>query len=190
LPRLPLLAALTAGILLGCGGAAPPSFSVAPESRTVVVGDHLPMSASANVELAGDLEWEVEEPYGGGLRNSVGGHTVYFAPEAAGTYHVVLRATRADGHKLKQAVEIRVLPLFALDPPGAQVAPGGTVVFSTASRGLGRNAVKWSVDEPGGGEIDQDGRYQAPARPGTYHVTAVSGADPQVSARATIVVGG
>lgn len=190
LARLPLLPALAVSFLLGCGGATPPSFSVAPESRTVVVGDHLPMTATANVDLTGELEWEVEEVYGGGLRNSVGAHTVYFAPEAAGTYHVVLRATRADGHKLKQAVEIRVLPLFTVDPPSAQVAPGGTVVFSTAVRGLGRGAVKWSVDEPGGGEISEDGRYQAPAKAGTYHVSAVSSVDPQVSARATVVVGG
>jgi hypothetical protein len=50
--------------------------------------------------------------------------------------------------------------------------------------------VKWSVDEADGGEIDQGGRYQAPDKAGSYHVTAVSASDPQVSARATVTVGG
>ena len=45
------------------------------------------------------------------------------------------------------------------------------------------------MDEPDGGEVDQDGRYQAPARPGTYNVSAASTLDPLASARATVVVG-
>jgi plastocyanin len=176
-------------VLLGCGGgASSPSFSVAPEPRTVLVGDQLALSALANVDLAGDLEWEVQETYGGGLRNSQGDSTVYFAPEAAGIYHLILRAARADGQKLKQTVDIRVLPIVTLEPTTTQVAPGGTVTFTVTMKGLGRNAVKWSVDEPGGGEIAEDGLYQAPAKGGTYHVTATAAADPQVSVQATVVV--
>ncbi len=188
--RLPIFPALALCFLLGCGGASAPSFSVAPEPRTVVVGDQLALSASPNADLAGDLEWEVEEPFGGGLRNSLGQSTVYFAPEAAGSYHLTLRATRADGRKLKQSVEIRVLPIVTLEPASAQVAQGGAVSFSITIKGLGRNTVKWSVDEPGGGEISEEGRYLPPAKAGTYHVSAVSTLDPQVSARATVVVGG
>jgi len=190
LARLSIFPALVFGFLLACGGASAPSFSVAPEPRTVVVGDQLALSASPNADLAGDLEWEVEEPFGGGLRNSVGQSTVYFAPEAAGTYHLMLRATRADGRKLKQSVEVRVLPIVTLAPASALVGQGGAVNFSISIKGLGRNTVKWSVDEPDGGEIDQDGRYLPPPKAGTYHVSAVSILDPQVSARATVVVGG
>jgi len=188
LSRYSLIPGLICLLLLGCGGASAPSFNVAPDSRTVLVGDQLALSASSNEDLAGDLAWEVEEPYGGGLRNSQGPNTVYFAPEAAGTYHLVLRADRADGHKLKQTLEVQVLPVIKVEPASAQVAPGGSVAFTAAVRGLGRNTVKWSVDEPGGGEISEDGRYQPPAKPGTYHVTAVSTLDPQASARATVVV--
>jgi hypothetical protein len=177
-------------LALACGGANGPSFNVAPETRTAVVGDQLHLTASANVDLNGDLEWEVEEPYGGGLRNSQGETTVYFAPETAGTYHVTLRAVRADGRKLKETFAIQVLPILVVEPASAQVAQGGTLTFAVSVKGLGRNTVKWSVDEPGGGEIDQDGRYLAPARAGTYHVTAVSTLDPQASARATVVVNG
>ena len=188
--RLFGFSALALVFLLGCGGAAGPALTVVPEPRTVVVGDQLALSALSTVDLAGDLEWQVEEPFGGGLRNSVGDNTVYFAPEAAGTYHLVLRAATVDGRKLKQTVEIRVLPLVTVEPASAQVAQGGSVTFTVAMKGMPRPSVKWSVDEPDGGVIDQEGRYQPPARAGTFHVTAVSTSDTQVSARATVVVGG
>jgi len=190
LPRSSLIPGLLFLLLLGCGGAPGPSFSVAPEPRTVVVGDQMTLSATPNEDLAGDLAWEVQEPYGGGLRNSLGPTTVYFAPESAGTYHLVLRADRVDGHKLKQIVQVQVLPIVTVEPASAQVAQGGSVTFNAVVKGLGRSTVKWTVDEPDGGEIDQDGRYLPPARPGTYHVTAVPTLDPQVSAQATVVVAG
>ena len=146
-------------------------------------------SGFATVDLAGDMEWEVEETYGGGLRNSQGESTVYYAPEGAGTYHLVLRADRNDGRRLKQTLEIRVLAVPQVDPPSAQVGQGGSVAFTASMKGLPRNTVKWEVVEPGGGDISDEGRYQPPAKPGPYHVRAVSTLDPQVSAQATVVVG-
>ena len=136
------------------------------------------------------MEWEVQEPYGGGLRNSLGGSTVYFAPEAAGTYHVILRATRTDGRKMKQSVDIQVFPVFTVEPATVKVGQGGSVTFTLNVKGISRNSVKWMVDEPDGGEISEEGRYLPPAKPGTYHVTAVSTLDPLVSSQATVVVGG
>ena len=181
--------ALALLLLLGCGGGAgPASLDVAPEPRTVLVGDPLTLTASSGTDLASELEWEVEEPFGGGLRNSQGMSTVYFAPEAAGTFHLVLRATLVDGRKLKQTVEIRVLPIIRVEPASAQVAQGGAVTFTAPLKGLPRQMLKWSVEETDGGEIDQDGRYLAPSRPGTYHVTAASASDPLASARATVTV--
>jgi hypothetical protein len=165
-----------------------PSVSVAPEPRTVLVGDQLSLSASSSAELDGDLAWEVQEPFGGGLRNSTGMNTVYFAPEASGTFHLILRAGLADGRKLKQTIEIRVLPIITVEPDGALVAQGGAVTFSAALKGLPRQLLKWAVEEPGGGEIDQDGRYLAPARPGVYHVTAASANDPLAGARVAVTV--
>jgi len=135
LPRSSLIPGLLFLLLLGCGGAPGPSFSVAPEPRTVVVGDQMTLSATPNEDLAGDLAWEVQEPYGGGLRNSLGPTTVYFAPESAGTYHLVLRADRVDGHKLKQIVQVQVLPIVTVAPEMpvtvtvVLVAPRVTVAF-------------------------------------------------------------
>jgi hypothetical protein len=44
------------------------------------------------------------------------------------------------------------------------------------------------VEEANGGEINEDGRYTAPARAGSYHVLFSSKADPTVAARATVLV--
>ena len=77
---------------------------------------------------------------------------VYFAPEGAGTYHLTLRAATADGHKLKQTVEVRVLPILSVEPLTAQTGLNGSVAFTLTLKGLPRNSVKWTVDEPDGGE--------------------------------------
>jgi hypothetical protein len=55
-------------------------------------------------------------------------------------------------------------------------------------RGLPRDAAVWAVDEPDGGEITADGRYTAPRKPGIYHVTATSAAEPGAAATATVTV--
>ena len=183
------LLALALVCVLGCGGGADRStFLVEPAAPAVAVGDQLALAARPGVDLASDMEWEVQEPYGGGLRNSLGDHTVYFAPPAAGTYHLVLHGVKPDGRRLRQVVEVKVLALPAVEPAQVQLAPGGSTTFTATMKGLARNTVTWQVEEPGGGEITPEGRYTAPARAGTYHVAAVSVLDPAVSARATVVV--
>lgn len=62
-------------------------------------------------------------------------------------------------------------PVLALDPPVSAVAPGETVAFAATVSGSDEPVV-WEVVEPGGGAIDERGRYTAPAREGTFHVTA------------------
>jgi len=188
LSRLFKYSALVLVLLAGCGGGGSPNFNVEPEARIITVGDHLPLAARPSVELDSEVQWELEETYGGGLRNSQGESTVYFAPEMAGTYHLTLRADRFDGRHLKQTVAIQVLPVPSVEPASAQVAPGGAVEFTATMKGLPRNTVRWQVDEADGGEVSGDGRYQPGPRPGTFHVTATSTFDPSVSARATVTV--
>jgi hypothetical protein len=190
LSKLHLLPGLAVLLLLHCGGgAAGGGITVDPEPRTVSVGDQLSLTAHPGAELAGDLDWQVLEPYGGGLRNSTGESTVYYAPQAAGTYHLVLRASQTDGRHVKQTVEIQVLPVPSVDPASARVAANGTLQFTATMKGLARNTVLWKVEESGGGDIGEDGRYLAPAKAGTYHVTATSTLDSQAAAQATVVVG-
>ena len=49
-------------------------------------------------------------------------------------------------------------------------------------------SVTWSVKEENGGAIDRNGLYQAPELPGTYEITAVSGADDTAAASAFVIV--
>ena len=185
-----IVSTLAVLVLAHCGGGTTgASFTLDPEPRTLAVGDQLTLAARPLVDQKGEPAWEVEEPYGGGLRNSVGASTVYYAPEMAGTYHLTLRADGSDGRPLKQTFAIQVLPVPGIVPASVQVAPGGSVAFTATMKGLPRNTVKWRVEEAGGGDIGEDGRYLAPSRPGTYHVTATSTFDPQTSAQAAVVVG-
>ncbi|BDU73963.1 hypothetical protein [Mesoterricola silvestris] len=172
-------------LMAACGGGRDPrQLVVEPEAPAVLVGETLALTARAPGDGAADAEWEVQEPYGGGLLHSQGSRVTYVPPEAAGTYHLVLRTP---GHK--QTVEVQVLPSPALEPLSPRIAPGSSVTFRVRMRGLPRDTAVWTVAEAEGGEITADGRYTAPRRPGVYHVTATSTSDPSASARATVTVG-
>lgn len=176
---------LFAALAVACGGGRDSNaLVVEPESPTVVVGETLVLTARAPGDAAADPDWEVQEMYGGGLLRSQGPRVTYVPPEAAGTYHLVLRTP---GHK--QVVEVRVLPSPVLEPLAPRLQPGSSMTFRVRMRGLPRDAALWTVDEPDGGEITADGRYTAPRRPGVYHVTATSASDPSAVARATVTVG-
>jgi len=188
---LPLALALA----LGCGGGreAQPIL-IEPDQPAVTVGETLAITAYPGDDPGGDLaaggmDWEVQERYGGGLLQSQGSRITYVPPEAAGTYHLTLRATARNGHVRKREVEVRVLPAPMLEPASAHLAPGGALQFRVHMKGLSRDSATWAVDEAEGGEVTPDGHYLAPRRPGTYHLTATSTLDPSASARATVTVG-
>ncbi|HEY6104846.1 MAG TPA: hypothetical protein VIV59_02615, partial [Anaeromyxobacteraceae bacterium] len=65
-----------------------------------------------------------------------------------------------------------------VQPPSAQVGPGGSVSFAAVVTGTAVTAVTWSVKEgAAGGRVTSAGAYTAPASAGTYHVVATSIAD-------------
>jgi hypothetical protein len=64
-----------------------------------------------------------------------------------------------------------------VEPPAATVGLGGTTSFAAAVTGTAQTGVVWSVVEQGGGSVDANGSYRAPAGPGTFHVRATSVAD-------------
>lgn len=70
----------------------------------------------------------------------------------------------------------------------ASVAGGGTSTFSATVSGATDQGVIWSVVEPNGGSITQEGVYTAPQTAGTYHVRATSVADPSKSGTITVTV--
>jgi hypothetical protein len=183
--------ALAAGLLaLACGGGSSSrGLLVEPEAPAVRVGETLSLTVQPQAELAGDVEWEVEERYGGGLLQSQGLRVTYVPPETSGTYHLHLRATGKDGRVQKEVVEVRVVASPSLEPASPRLQPGAAIQFRARMKGLGGSGTTWAVKEPEGGEITADGRYTAPARPGIYHVVATSTVDPTATATATVTVG-
>jgi hypothetical protein len=183
LATMPLLA------LLGClSGSSDQGLVVNPPSPAVRVGEQLVLTAEPLEDLAEEPAWELEEPYGGGFLNSSGFRVTYVAPVSAGSYHLILRAGRADGSRFKVVQEIVVLPSPQLEPAQGRVAPGGTLSFAARMKGLPRNTVTWSVEEPGGGSVSEAGVYTAPLAAGTFHVKATSTLDAGAVAVAVVQV--
>ncbi|HEU4382372.1 MAG TPA: hypothetical protein VFR85_02620 [Anaeromyxobacteraceae bacterium] len=76
-----------------------------------------------------------------------------------------------------------------VQPPSAQVAPGGGVNFAAVVTGTANTTVTWSVQEGApGGSVTTAGAYTAPAAAGTYHVVATSQADSARFGAATVTV--
>jgi hypothetical protein len=62
--------------------------------------------------------------------------------------------------------------VVATVPAETSVEPGKSVRFTAQVTGSADTSVRWSVDEAGGGTIDANGLYTAPATEGTFHVSA------------------
>jgi hypothetical protein len=178
-----------AALLAGCTSGPPDQgLALSPQSPSVRVGEQVALTAEPLEDLSKEPEWEIQETDGGGFLNSRGFHVTYVAPVSAGRYHLVLRTERPDGSRIKVVQEIQVLPLPQIQPDQTSVPLGGIVAFSVRMKGLPKNTATWSVDEPSGGTVDENGLYQAPMQAGTYHVKAVSTLDTEASALATVVV--
>lgn len=186
--RLVILPALTLMLHLGCGSGSPEPLRIDPQPAVVRVEERLSLRAEALEDLATEPEWELQELHGGGLLRSRGLEVTYLAPPTAGTYHLVLRAQRTDGRKLRQVFPILVQPRISIEPAGITVAPGGTQAFTAKAKGLGQGRFTWILEEPEAGSVTADGQYTASQRPGTYHLTALLVGDSNVSATATITV--
>ena len=61
---------------------------------------------------------------------------------------------------------------FLVSPPNEVVVAGHTAQFQGISGGSPATGATWSVQEAGGGSVDQTGLYTAPSATGFYHVVA------------------
>ncbi len=75
-----------------------------------------------------------------------------------------------------------------VSPEEVTLEPGQQAEFAAVVTGSAVTAVEWRTDESEGGAVNAAGRYVAPAAAGTFHVRAVSLADPTVSAAAVVRV--
>lgn len=184
----PAPAAFLLILALACGPSGDQGLQIVPAAPAGKVGDPIVIQAEPLESLATDLTWEVREPHGGGFLRGQGFTITYLAPANAGTYTLVAHARRADGSPFRAVFPVQVSADLQVEPAVAALAPGGTQTFTARLKGLPRNTVTWSVEEPEGGEIGPEGIYRAPSRPGTYHVVATSTVDASVSAMATVRV--
>ncbi len=60
--------------------------------------------------------------------------------------------------------------------------------FEAIFTGTQNRKVLWSVKEPDGGFIDENGRYTAPSLPGIYEIIATSAAYPELTASSFVIV--
>ncbi|MBI5495777.1 MAG: hypothetical protein HY904_12200 [Deltaproteobacteria bacterium] len=140
----------------------------------------------ATVTGGGGVDWSVEETGGG----TVTPEGLYTAPNVTGTFHVVA-AARVDANQVARAtVTVTDAPQVqvVLAPLNVVLGGGQLQKFAATVTGSGNTAVTWSVVESSGGVVALDGTYTAPPTPGTYHVRAVSSADTNKSAVATVRV--
>lgn len=100
----------------------------------------------------------------------------------AGLLGCTATAPEEAGPPAGQSVQVDV------QPPAAQVAPGGTVSFSATVTGTADTVVVWDVVQAGGGTVTANGLYTAPGATGTFQVRARSRANPSAEARATVTV--
>jgi len=162
--------------------------SVTPATASVLAGGTVTFAATVTGTTAGQstaATWSV--PAGAG---SIGASTgVYVAPATPGTY-VVTANSVADGTKKGTAtVTVTAQPVtIAISPTTATLDACKGQVFTATVTNTTNTAVTWTITEAGGGTVT-NGAYIAPTTAGTYHVVAVSQADPSKTATATVTVG-
>ncbi len=166
----------------GQGSLIPPAVSVAPATVTLPTGGNQTFTATVIHNNNTAVTWSVKEAAGG----TIDANGNYVAPNAAGTYHVVATSV-VDTTKFATAA-ITVVPPVTISPTTATVVAGGIQTFTAQVAGVASTAVNWSVKEAGGGSINANGQYTAPATPGTYHVVVANQANTNQTATATVTV--
>jgi hypothetical protein len=168
----------------------PVTVAVDPATVTVPAGGSVTFAAAVSGSTTRSVTWSVAEGASCGTVTSAG---VYTAPSAAATCTVVA-TSQADASKSASAtvtVSAPVVPsavAIAVSPATVTLDACKGQVFTATVTNASNTAVTWSIVEAGAGTVTS-GAYVAPSTPGTYHVMAVSQADPTKTAQATITVG-
>lgn len=100
-----------------------------------------------------------------------------------------LKVRNSVGESVTGSFEVRVAAVgVSLNPSPAVVNVSSPLTFAAQVTGAVNTGVSWSVVENGGGTINSDGVYTAPAAAGVYHIQATSNADPSKVAVAEVRV--
>ncbi len=163
----------------------PITVMVSPPAPTVFLGAMLTFTANVAGTNNTAVTWTVLEGAAGGSITALG---VYTAPQIIGMYHVIATSV-ADSTKSGSAI-ITVPPVeISISPTMDTLGPAGKRTFLATISGTSNTAVTWSVEEgAAGGTVDASGNYIAPSTQGTFHVVAISVADPAKSTSAAVTV--
>jgi hypothetical protein len=177
----------------GCDCGTPPAQTaqivVQVDPPTVSLGAGRSQKFSALVTGTNNTEvtWSVDETNAG----TITADGVFTAGTALGTVHV--RATSVLEPTASGTAIVTVLPstnvAVSLVPANVTLQTSATQQFVAAVAGTENTTVLYSVQEgAAGGSITTGGLYTAPSSPGVFHVVAVSEADKNVKAVATVTV--
>lgn len=183
--RLAPIVLLVAGLACGGGGSrtsASEGIHLNQTGTRMATEDGFQFSATDDSGQAVSVAWTVVEGSAGGTVDAQG---YYTAPATPGTYHV--KASRG-GTSLTATVQVVPgTPEIFINPGGPlHLATGASQLFRAPLNDLGDHAVAWSLS--GGGWLDPDGFFTAPATPGTCTITATSLADPTLQKTLQVVV--
>ena len=78
---------------------------------------------------------------------------------------------------------------LTISPHIHKLKPLERIRFTVDVDGSEDRSVTWSVIDADGGNIDDNGLYQAPSAAGTYEISAQSNADPNIRVSAFVIVG-
>jgi hypothetical protein len=207
-PLIGLLAILTISLAMtACGGSssasttAAGSVAISPTSASVNVNSTVQFTATVSNLSSTLVNWQVNSVQGGSSTTgtiTTGG--LYTAPSTVpSTNTVTVTAVAQSDSSVTASTTVTILPAAAitLNLSAASVLAGSSQPFTATVSGGGSIAVTWEVNGKIGGDpttigsITAGGVYIAPQIPppgGTVTITAVSQADPTVTASATVTV--
>lgn len=84
--------------------------------------------------------------------------------------------------RAKENVVVKIVPDIQ------KLKPLERIRFKAEVEGSENKTVTWSVNDSDGGNIDENGLYQAPSAPGTYEIVASSNADEESRTSAFVIV--
>jgi len=160
----------------GSGESLPPptitsvTVSCSPNSIAVNQTSKCSATVTGTGNFSSAVTWSVDN----GAIDQSGNYT---APASATT--ATVKATSVEDTTKSGTATITVtspVTVIVLGPSGPLNA-GASRTFNAVVLNSSNTAVTWSVVEPNGGSIAQDGVYTAPATPGTYSVKATAHAD-------------
>lgn len=165
----------------------PQSMSISPGTAILYPSQAKQFTVSISGVSNQAATWSIS-PGGAGTIDSTG---LYTAPTSFSSRQtVIVTATSVIAPQVSATATITLLPpSMTISPSTAMLYPGQSQQFTVSITGSSNQAAAWSISPAGAGTVDNTGLYTAPASLAGQQavtVTAISQADPWLSANATI----